>query len=621
MLLQCSNISKFFGTTAILKDITFKIENNEKIAIVGVNGAGKSTLMRIISNQESFDSGEIYKAKGTTIGYLTQESNLHLTETIYSEMIKVFEPIILMENRMRELESQMSQAQQLDTIMKEYDELTHRFSELDGYSYQSRIKGVLKGLGFTENDFNLNIQSLSGGQKTRVSLAKLLLLQPTLLLLDEPTNHLDTKAIMWLETYLKNYNHAVVIISHDRYFIDQVCTSILEVEHGKSKLFRGNYSFYVRTRTKDKEVEMKHYENQQRIIKKQEESIQLLRSYNREKSIKRAMSKEKQLEKMEKMDKPESDPETIRLRFHPQIQSGYNVLQLENLSYRYDQEWLFQNLSLDVKRGERIALIGPNGIGKTTLFKLILQQLSPSDGKITFGTHVETAYYDQEHTSLHPLKSIFNEIQDEYPKMNNTQVRNILASFQFKNDDVFKEIQMLSGGEKGRVVLAKLILTNANLLILDEPTNHLDIASKEILEEALLEFEGTVLFISHDRYFINKIATRIVEMTPKELINFPGNYDHYIEQISNQKVEVKKETNYFEHKAKQTIDRKKQNEIRKIEQTISKLEKKIQDLNDLLHLDEYVNNYVKYNELTAQIEEYETQLLEMMDQWEAASSN
>lgn len=621
MLLQCSNISKSFGTTSILKDITFKIENNEKIAIVGVNGAGKSTLMRIISDQESFDGGDIYKAKGTTIGYLTQESNLHLNETIYSEMIKVFEPIILMENRMRELESQMSQTQQLDSIMKEYDELTHRFSELDGYSYQSRIKGVLKGLGFNEGDFNLTIQSLSGGQKTRVSLAKLLLLQPTLLLLDEPTNHLDTKAIMWLETYLKNYNHAVVIISHDRYFIDQVCTSILEVEHGKSKLFRGNYSFYVNTRSKDKEVEMKHYENQQRIIKKQEESIQLLRSYNREKSIKRAMSKEKQLEKMEKMDKPESDPETIRLRFHPQIQSGYNVLQFENLSYRYDQEWLFQHLSLDVKRGERIALIGPNGIGKTTLFKLILQQLSPSEGKITFGTHVETAYYDQEHTSLHPLKSIFNEIQDDYPKMNNTQVRSILASFQFKNDDVFKEVQMLSGGEKGRVVLAKLILTNANLLILDEPTNHLDIASKEILEEALLEFEGTVLFISHDRYFINKIATRIVEMTPKELINFPGSYDHYIEQISNQKAEIKKETDYFEHKAKQVIDRKKQNEIRKIEQTISELEKKIQELNDLLHLDEYVNNYVKYNELASQIEENEAQLLEMMDKWEAASSN
>lgn len=621
MLLQCSNISKSFGTTSILKDITFKIENNEKIAIVGVNGAGKSTLMRIISDQESFDSGDIYKAKGTTIGYLTQESNLHLNETIYSEMIKVFEPIILMENRLRELESQMSQTQQLDSIMKEYDELTHRFSELDGYSYQSRIKGVLKGLGFNESDFNLSIQSLSGGQKTRVSLAKLLLLQPTLLLLDEPTNHLDTKAIMWLETYLKNYKHAVVIISHDRYFIDQVCTSILEVEHGKSKLFRGNYSFYVNTRSKDKEVEMKHYENQQRIIKKQEESIQLLRSYNREKSIKRAMSKEKQLEKMEKMDKPESDPETIRLRFHPQVQSGYNVLQLENLSYRYDQEWLFQHLSLDVKKGERIALIGPNGIGKTTLFKLILQQLSPSEGKITFGTHVETAYYDQEHTSLHPLKSIFNEIQDEYPKMNNTQVRSILASFQFKNDDVFKEVQMLSGGEKGRVVLAKLILTNANLLILDEPTNHLDIASKEILEEALLEFEGTVLFISHDRYFINKIATRIVEMTPKELINFPGNYDHYIEQISNQKVEVKKETDYFEHKAKQVIDRKKQNEIRKIEKTISELEKKIQELSDLLHLDEYINDYVKYNELTSQIEENEAQLLEMMDKWEEASSN
>lgn len=620
MLLQCSNLSKSFAATSILKDITFKIENNEKIAIVGVNGAGKSTLMRIIANQESFDQGEIYKAKETTIGYLTQESNLNLNETIYDEMLHVFDELINIENRLRELEVQMSEHQQIDTIMKEYDELTHRFNDLDGYSYQSKIRGVLKGLGFKEDDFNLKIQSLSGGQKTRVSLAKLLLIQPTLLLLDEPTNHLDTQAVRWLEAYLKNYPHAIIIISHDRYFIDQICSSILEIEHGKSKLYHGNYTFYVTTRQTDKEIALKHYENQQKIIKKQEESIQLLRSFNREKSIKRAMSKEKQLDKMKKLDKPENDPETIRLRFETNIQSGYNVLQIEDLAYRYEKENLFEHLNLDIKREERIALIGPNGIGKTTLFKLILNQLKPTQGTITFGSHVECAYYDQEHTSLHPYKTIFSEIQDEYPRMNNTQIRSLLAAFQFKNDDVFKEIHMLSGGEKGRVVLAKLILTNANLLILDEPTNHLDIASKEILEDALLDYKGTVLFISHDRYFINKIATRIVEMTPNRLINFPGNYDHYIEKINMAKETVKKETDYFEHKAKQVIDRKKQNQIRKIEKEISDLEVVIQSLNDKLQLDEYINDYIKYNELTAQIEENEEKLMELMDTWESLSS-
>lgn len=620
MLLQCSNLSKSFAATSILKDITFKIENNEKIAIVGVNGAGKSTLMRIIANQESFDQGEIYKAKETTIGYLTQESNLNLNETIYDEMLHVFDELINIENRLRELEVQMSEHQQIDTIMKEYDELTHRFNDLDGYSYQSKIRGVLKGLGLKEDDFNLKIQSLSGGQKTRVSLAKLLLIQPTLLLLDEPTNHLDTQAVRWLEAYLKNYPHAIIIISHDRYFIDQICSSILEIEHGKSKLYHGNYTFYVTTRQTDKEIALKHYENQQKIIKKQEESIQLLRSFNREKSIKRAMSKEKQLDKMKKLDKPENDPETIRLRFETNIQSGYNVLQIEDLAYRYEKENLFEHLNLDIKREERIALIGPNGIGKTTLFKLILNQLKPTQGTITFGSHVECAYYDQEHTSLHPYKTIFSEIQDEYPRMNNTQIRSLLAAFQFKNDDVFKEIHMLSGGEKGRVVLAKLILTNANLLILDEPTNHLDIASKEILEDALLDYKGTVLFISHDRYFINKIATRIVEMTPNRLINFPGNYDHYIEKINMAKETVKKETDYFEHKAKQVIDRKKQNQIRKIEKEISDLEIVIQSLNDKLQLDEYINDYIKYNELTAQIEENEEKLMELMDTWESLSS-
>ena len=616
MLLQCSNIQKSYATTSILKDVTFKIEDNEKIAIVGVNGAGKTTLMRIISRQESYDSGDIFYNKETTMGYLTQESLLDANETIYGEMIHVFDKLILMENRLRELELKMSEHDHLETIMKEYDQLSHEFNELEGYSYQSKIKGVLKGLGFEEDDFHLQIKSLSGGQKTRVSLAKLLLLKPTLLLLDEPTNHLDTKAITWLESYLKNYSHSVIIISHDRYFIDQVCSSILEIEHGKSKLYRGNYSYYVETRHKNKEIEMKHYENQQRIIKKQQDSIDLLRSFNREKSIKRAMSKEKQLDKMDKMDRPENDPEAIRLRFNPNVQSGYNVLQLEDVSYRYDKNDLFKHLNLDVKREERIALIGPNGIGKTTLFKLILQLLTPTTGTISFGSHVECAYYDQEHTSLHPNNSIFNEIQDAYPKMNNTQVRSILASFQFKGDDVFKEIHMLSGGEKGRVVLAKLILTNANLLILDEPTNHLDIASKEILEEALLDFEGTVLFISHDRYFINKIATRIVEMQPTQLLNFPGNYDHYIEQINTKSEEVKKDTDYLEYKAKQSIDRKKQNQIRKIEEKISTLEKEIDSLSSTLHLDEYVNDYMLYNELDQLIKDKELELFNLMEEWE-----
>ena len=616
MLLQCSSISKSFGTNQILKDVTFKIEEREKIAIVGVNGAGKSTLMRIIANEESYDSGDIYKVKQTQLGYLTQESHLDLNLTIREELLSVFNEVITMEQRLRTLEKMMGNSQQIDNIMKEYDDLTHRFNELEGYSYESKITGVLKGLGFEKSDLDLKINTLSGGQKTRISLAKLLLVKPDLLLLDEPTNHLDTKAITWLEGYLKSYPNAIIIISHDRYFIDQVCTSILEIEHGKSKLYRGNYTYYVNKRNEDKKIALKHYEDQQKIIKKQEESIALLKSFNREKSIKRAESKEKQLEKMDKIDKPENDPESIRLRFNTTIQSGYDVLKIEDLSFKYDHDFLFSNLNLDVKRQERIAIVGPNGIGKTTLFKLILQLLTPTSGIIKFGSHVSLAYYDQEHTSLHPYKTIFSEIQDDYPLMNNTQIGSLLASLQFKNDDVFKDIQMLSGGERGRVVLAKLILTNANLLILDEPTNHLDISSKEILEEALLNYDGTVLFISHDRYFINKIATRIVEMQPNQLLNFPGNYDHYME-IMNAKVEnVKKETNYSSYKANQASLRKKQNAIRKVEEKISALETTINSQNELLLKEEYVNDYVKYNEATSNIESLELQLLELMNEWE-----
>lgn len=620
MLLQCSNISKSFGTDEILKDVTFKIEEKEKLAIVGINGAGKSTLMRIIANQESYDSGEIFKVKQITVGYLTQESSLNQNSTIKEELLHVFDYLIEMENRLRELEIQMSSTHNLDQIMKEYDHLSHQFKELDGYSYHSKINGVIKGLGFSEQDLELVIKNLSGGQKTRVSLAKLLLLKPNLLLLDEPTNHLDSLAITWLENYLKSYDSAVIIISHDRYFIDQVCSSILEIEHGKSKLYHGNYSHYISKRQHDKQIALKHYEDQQKTIKKQEESIALLRSFNREKSIKRAESKEKQLSKIDKIDRPDQDPETIRLRFQTDVQSGYDVLKIENLSFKYDTNHpLFENLSLDVKRQERIALVGPNGIGKTTLFKLILQKLKPTTGSIKFGSRVECAYYDQEHSSLTPYKTIFNEIQDTYPNMNNTQVRSLLATLQFKNDDVFKTISMLSGGQKGRIVLGKLILTHANLLILDEPTNHLDIASKEILEEALLNYSGTVLFISHDRYFINKIATRIVEMTPNQLINYPGNYDHYIESITQIDTPIKKETDYNSYKTNQALLRKKKNNIRKLEQQISQLETIISNDQLLLQTDEYINDYMKYNDLSTKINQNETKLIELIEQWELAN--
>ena len=617
MVLSCSNIQKSFGSEEILKGITFKIEANEKLAIVGVNGAGKSTLMRILTGEESYDSGDIFMSKDTQIGYLSQETTLDLNATVYDSLLDEFRDVIALEERMRELEAIMATDH---SVLDEYDHISHQFSEMDGYSYPSRIKGVLTGFGFGEEDYSSLIGALSGGQKTRISLAKLLLRSPDILCLDEPTNHLDAKAIEWLENYLKTYKKAVIVISHDRYFIDQFCNGILEIEHGKSKMYHGNYTFYVSTRDHDKEIEMKHYLNQQRIIKQQQDSIDKLKSFNREKSIKRAESKEKQLEKMVKIEEPEAEEGTIRLAFNPEFESGFDVLHCKGLTFGYGSP-LFDSLDLDIKRGDRVALIGENGIGKTTLFKLILGELIPQKGTIRYGTHVTTAYYDQEHTSLNPYKTIFSEIQDEYPDMNNTQVRNLLASFQFRNEDVFKEISMLSGGEKGRVVLAKLLLTNANLLILDEPTNHLDIASKEILEDALIHFTGTVLFISHDRYFINKVATRIVEFTPHSLINFDGNYDHYLSVIHEKKeVEKKVPLTYLEQKARTQNLRKLQNNVKKLEDEISKLEAKMEKLQKEQMSEEVLNDYIRYNEIGGQISDIELELMDLMEAWESANN-
>ncbi len=617
MLLQCSNISKSFGSTTILKEVTFKIEEREKIAIIGINGAGKSTLLKIISGQESCDSGEIFIPKNVTTGYLTQESNLNQDCTIYEELLSVFTPLIEMELRLRELEQLMSTHHNIDQIMKEYDVLSHQFNELEGYSYQSKIQGVIIGLGFTSEDLNLKIHTLSGGQKTRVSLAKLLLLNPDILLLDEPTNHLDTNAITWLEGYLKNYSGAIITVSHDRYFIDQICSSILEIQHGKSFIYHSNYTQYLKQKESNLQIEKKHYQNQQAKIKKQEESIALLKSFNRQKSIKRANSKEKQLSKMEKLEKPLHDNDPMKLHFVINEQSGYDVLKIEDLSFQYHQEYLFKNVHLDIKRNERIALIGPNGIGKTTLLQLILQQLSPTSGTIKFGSKVECGYYDQEFRSLHPHKSIFNEIHDEYPKLNHTQIRSLLASLQFKNDDVLQEISSLSGGQKGRVMLAKLLLTNANFLILDEPTNHLDILSKEILEDALLHYKGTILFISHDRYFINKIATRIVELKPDGIIPKNINDEILISNINTKDHLKPKETDYQTRKLNQAIQRKKQNQINKLEQQISNIENLIQENNQLLNNEEYLNDYLKYNELTNTITTLEKELESFIEEWES----
>ena len=564
MILACSSLKKSFQGNDLLKDITFKIENHDKIAIIGVNGAGKTTLLRILCEEESYDSGDIFKSKDVVIGYLSQHNTLDPTLSIYDALLDVFKPLIQKEKRIRELEALMASSSQLENIMKEYDQLTYEFERDGGYSYESQLKGVLKGLGFSEETWSMNIGILSGGQKTRIALGRLLLLKPDLLLLDEPTNHLDVESIEWLENYLKNYPHAIIMVSHDRYFIDQVTNQIIEIENGKSTLYKCSYDQYALLKKHNREVELKHYIDNQKEIKRMQESIDLLKSFNREKQVKRAESKEKALEKMEKVEKPDAMPQAIRIQFQPLVESGYDVLKVKDLAMSFDKP-LFENVQFEVNKQERVALIGPNGIGKTTLFHMILGDYIPQHGKIKLGSKVMIGYYDQEHTSLSFQKTIFQEISDTYPQMNNTEIRNACASFQFKGEDVFKTMDMLSGGERGRVVLMKLLLSRCNFLILDEPTNHLDIESKEVLEDALMNFEGTILFISHDRYFINKLATKVVEMSSHGSHTYSGNYSQYIENKQVNKVEKEKNVSYLESKKIQSELRKQQNQIKKIE--------------------------------------------------------
>ena len=615
MILACSSLKKSLQGNDLLKDITFKIEDHDKIAIIGVNGAGKTTLLRILCEEESYDSGDIFKSKDVVIGYLSQHNTLDPTLSIYDALLDVFKPLIQKEKRIRELEALMASSSQLENIMKEYDQLTYEFERDGGYSYESQLKGVLKGLGFSEETWSMNIGILSGGQKTRIALGRLLLLKPDLLLLDEPTNHLDVESIEWLENYLKNYPHAIIMVSHDRYFIDQVTNQIIEIENGKSTLYKCSYDQYALLKKHNREVELKHYIDNQKEIKRMQESIDLLKSFNREKQVKRAESKEKALEKMEKVEKPDAMPQAIRIQFQPLVESGYDVLKVKDLAMSFDKP-LFENVQFEVNKQERVALIGPNGIGKTTLFHMILGDYIPQHGKIKLGSKVMIGYYDQEHTSLSFQKTIFQEISDTYPQMNNTEIRNACASFQFKGEDVFKTMDMLSGGERGRVVLMKLLLSRCNFLILDEPTNHLDIESKEVLEDALMNFEGTILFISHDRYFINKLATKVVEMSSHGSHTYSVNYSQYIENKQVNKVEKEKNVSYLESKKIQSELRKQQNQIKKIEKEISDLELQIKQYNEMLHQEEILNDYQKYNEIVKNIDEANQKLETLMESWE-----
>lgn len=621
MIISVSQLAKNFGTTPILKNITFKLEDKEKMAVIGVNGAGKTTLLRILCQEITPDGGTINWTKNCQIGYLSQHIDLNEAQTILESATEVFNDLFILEKNIHELEEEMKTAKpdELALIMKRYDQYTATFQEAEGYSIHSRVQGVLKGLGFEPEEWDKKVALLSGGEKTRLSLARLLLKEPDLLLLDEPTNHLDIQALTWLESYLKNYRKAVLLISHDRYFIDQIVTSILEIENGRSKLYVGNYQTYAKEKAAQRQIELKHYLDQQKVIKKQEESIALLRSFGREKQIRRAQSKEKQLAKMEKLERPEALPQQIRMRFSPRKESGFEVLRVNSLAKSFAEKTLFSGLSFEVKKHDRMAIIGPNGTGKTTLFKILLNELQPDQGTIQLGSKVEMAYYDQEHASLNPQQTIFDNVHDTYPLFTHLEIRQALAAFQFKGEDVFKEIQVLSGGEKGRVVLCKLLLKQANFLILDEPTNHLDIQSKEVLEDALSDFEGTILFISHDRYFINKIANKILVFEPGHFHTLTGNYEDYLAEKQRNHEVVSEAKAVSSQRLDMIEKRRKESEVRKLENAIALLEEQLTVLKNKLNTEEVLNDYEQYNQITEEIENLEQTLEMKMEEWEAKS--
>ena len=639
MILSCQNISKAFVENQVLKNVSFHIEDHEKAAIVGINGAGKTTLLRIIVGEMTPDDGQVVLARDKTLGYLAQNSTVDTSHTIYEELLSVKADLLRLEEKIRECENNMKHAEgdALEDLMKQYTSLTHAFETGGGYLYRSELVGVLKGLGFTEDEFSKPVATLSGGQKTRVALGRLLLQNPDLIILDEPTNHLDMNSIAWLETYLLNYKGAVLIVSHDRDFLDRIAGKVIEIDQSKATTFMGNYSDYAVKKEQLRVAAWNAYMNQQREIKHQEEVIEKLKSFNREKSIKRAESREKMLDKIEVIEKPSEVRTDMKLTLTPRILSGNDVLTVEHLSKSFDSHKLFTDVNFEIKRGEHVAIIGDNGSGKTTLLK-ILNGLVPADqGTFRLGSNVEIGYYDQEHHVLHSEKTLFEEISDDYPYLNNTQIRNVLAAFLFTGEDVFKRISDLSGGERGRVSLAKLVLSNANFLILDEPTNHLDIMSKEILEDALNGYEGTILYVSHDRYFINRTAHRILDLTEGQFVNYVGNYDYYLEKhdtvmaaieasvpqsadadntVAAKVAESEVKLDWKAQKEEQARLRKKENDLKKCEEQIARLEARVSEIDTEMSDPAIGTQVAKLQELTKEQTACQEQLEKLYEQWE-----
>ena len=647
MILSVSNIDKSFNEVPVLRNISFHIEDYEKAAIVGINGAGKTTLLRIIMGELNADNGIVTVSRDKTIGYLSQHEAVSGENTIYDELLSVKQDIIDLERKMRSVEMQMKTASgdTLNRVMESYSALTQSFEDANGYAYKSELTGVLKGLGFTEEEFTRSVSTLSGGQKTRVALGKLLLLNPDLIILDEPTNHLDMSSITWLETYLMNYKGAVIIVSHDRYFLDRIATKIIELDNTKSTVFTGSYSDYAVKKEALRAARYNAYIRQQQEIKHQEDVIEKLKSFNREKSIRRAESREKMLDKIDVLEKPTEVRADMHLKLEPKYESGNDVLHVEELSKSFGPPALFEHLGFDIKKGEHVAIIGDNGTGKTTILKMINNLVAPDTGEIKIGANVRIGYYDQEHHVLHMDKTLFDEISDDYPTLTNTEIRNTLAAFLFTGEDVFKQIKSLSGGERGRVSLAKLMLSEANFLILDEPTNHLDIMSKEILEDALNAHTGTVLYVSHDRYFINKTATRILDLNRRMLTNYLGDYEYYLEKkdeqlalidaaqsantyntqrdssskLSDGNVSASTKQDWIARKEQQAAQRKKENELKKCEERIEHLEKRNEEINALMASPDVCTDVVKLQELSGEKEKNDIELTDLYEKWELLS--
>ena len=633
IVLSCNNLNKSFGIDSILENVSFTVNEGDKIGIIGINGTGKTTLFKIISGIYGYDSGDIYTSKDCEIGYLEQNTNFHSNNNILEEVLEVFSDLIKMEEYLRELELKIAEestnpnSNDLDKFMNEYSNKLEKFADMNGYGYKSEAKGVLKGLGFSDEDMDKPINILSGGEKTRVLLGKLLLKKPTLLLLDEPTNHLDSEAIEWLEVFLKQYRGTVILISHDRYFLDQTVNRVFEIHNKKLKTYKGNYSDFIESSTIEKELEQKKFEDQQKELKKQEESIERLKAFGREKHLKRARSKEKALAKVDVLDKPEAYRKRARFEFNPSVTSGNDVLQIRDISMGYGERILFKDLNLDIYRGEKVALIGANGMGKSTLFKIIMDELVPLSGSIKFGTNVNVSYFHQEQKTLNLDNTIIDEIWEDNTHLTQTTLRSMLGTFLFEGEEVFKKISTLSGGERARVAILKLILSNSNFLLLDEPTNHLDIDSKEVLEEALLGYTGTIFTISHDRYFLNTVVDKILVLDENGVTEYLGNYDYYIEKKKQvqemsvvEEVEEKTKTQIKEEKRKERELREaeKKNRIKRqnIEKEIEEIELKIEEIDMLLCQEEVYSNPEKSKEVSQEKSNLETKLSSLYEEWE-----